>query len=78
MRLDIDYRKKKKDKEHKHMLIKQHISKYWTDYYRNKGNQNIPRNKEQWKHDDLKPTGCNKSNSKGEVYSNRNPISRNA
>ena len=31
-----------------------------------------------WKHDDLKPTGCNKSNSKGEVYSNRNPISRNA
>ena len=59
------------------MLIKQHISKSWTDYYRNKGNQNIPRNKEQWKHDDLKPIGCNESSSKKEVYSNTNPTSRN-
>ena len=30
----------------------------------------IPRNKWQWKHDNSKPTGCNKSSSKKEVYSN--------
>ena len=51
------------------MEIKQHISKSWTGYWRNKGNQNIPRNKEQWKRDDLKPRGSNKSSSKREIYS---------
>ena len=30
----------------------------------------IPRNKWQWKPDNSKPTGCNKSSSKKEVYSN--------
>ena len=30
----------------------------------------IPRNKWQWKHDNSKPMGCNKSSSKKEVYSN--------
>ena len=30
----------------------------------------IPRNKWQWKPDNSKPTGCNKSSSKREVYSN--------
>ena len=49
----------------------------WRVYWRHKGNQHIPRNKEQWKHDDQKPRGCNKSSSKREVYSNTNPTSRN-
>ena len=30
----------------------------------------ISRNKWQWKHDNAKPMGCNKSSSKSEVYSN--------
>ena len=30
----------------------------------------MPRDKWQWKHDDPKPMGCNKSSSKREVYSN--------
>ena len=41
------------------------------DHWRNqRGNQKIPREKWQWKHDDPKPIGCSKSNSKREVYSN--------
>ena len=35
-----------------------------------RGNQEIPREKWQWKHDDPKPTGCSKNSSKREVYSN--------
>ena len=39
------------------------------DHWKNqRGNQKIPKNKWQWKHDDLKPTGCSKSSSKREVY----------
>ena len=34
------------------------------------GNQKIPRNKWQWKHDNPKSMGCSKSSSKREVYSN--------
>ena len=53
------------------MEAKQDITKYPRDHWRNqRGNQKIPRDKWQWKHDDLKPTGCNKSSSKREVYSN--------
>ena len=33
----------------------------------------IPRDKWQWKHDNLKPMGCSKSSSKREVYSNTVP-----
>ena len=33
-------------------------------------NQQIPKNKWQWKHDDPKPMGCSKSSSKRDVYSN--------
>ena len=76
MRVDTDYMGEKICKEHKHMEIKQHISKSWTGYWRNKGNQNITRNKEQWKRDDLKPRGSNKSSSKREIYRNTNPTSR--
>ena len=69
MRLDINY--KKKANKHKHMEIKQYISKQTRGYWRNqKGNQKISRNKWQWKHDNSKPMGCRKSSSKREVYSN--------
>ena len=34
-----------------------------------RGNQKIPRDKWQWKHDDPKPMGCSKNSSKREVYS---------
>ena len=40
-------------------------------YGRNqKGNQKNSRKKQQWKHDNSKFMGCNKSSSKMEVYSN--------
>ena len=40
-------------------------------YWRNqKGNQKIPQDKWQWKHDDPKPMGHRKSSSKREVYNN--------
>ena len=40
---------------------------------KSRGNQNIPRNKWQWKHNGPKPMGCSKSSSKREVYSNTIP-----
>ena len=48
MRLDINYKRKKKKncKKHKHMEMKQHISKLATGYRRNQsGNKKISRNK---------------------------------
>ena len=35
-----------------------------------RGNQKIPRDKWQWKHDDPRPMGCSESSSKREVYNN--------
>ena len=53
------------------MEIKQHISKWPTDYWRNqKRNKKISRNKWQWKHYNSKPMGYSKSSSKKEVDSN--------
>ena len=70
MKLDINYKEKKNCKKHKHMEIKQHISKKPTGYWRNqKENQKKSRNKWQWEHNS-KPMGCSKSSSKREVYSN--------
>ena len=44
-----------------------------NNHWRNqRGNQKIPRNKWQWKHDDPKPMGRSKSCFKREVYSNTN------
>ena len=41
------------------------------DHWRNqRGNQKIPRNKWEWKHDDVKHMGYSKSSSKRKVYSN--------
>ena len=52
------------------MEAKQYIIKEPRDRWRNqRGNQKIPRNKWQWKHDDPKPLKCSKSSSKREVYS---------
>ena len=43
-------------------MIKQHISKQPTGYWRNqKGNQRISRNKWQWKHDNSKLWGAAKA-----------------
>ena len=47
-------------------------SKYPRGHWRNQRGkkENNPRNKWQWKHDDSKRMGCNKSSSKREVYRN--------
>ena len=40
------------------------------DHWRNqRGNQKVPRDEWKWKHNDPKPMGCSKSNSKRDVYS---------
>ena len=53
------------------MEAKKYVTKSPRDHWRNqRGNQKIPRNKWQWKHDDPKPMGCSKSSSKRKVYSN--------
>ena len=53
------------------MEVEQYTTKEPRDHWRNqRGNKKIPRNKWQCKHDDPKPTGCSKSSSKREVYSN--------
>ena len=66
MRLEINYREKKK-----HMEAKQYITEQPMDHWRNqRGNQIIPRDKWQQKHHDPKPMGHAKSSSKREVYSN--------
>ena len=58
-------------KKYKRMEAKQSATKSPRDHWRNqRGNQKIPRNKWQWKHDDPKPMRCSKSCSKMEVYSN--------
>ena len=50
------------------MEAKQYATKQLRDHWRNqRGNQKIPRNTWQWKHDDPKPMGCSKSSSKREV-----------
>ena len=53
------------------MEAKQYVAKQPRDHWRNqRGNQKIPRDKWQQKHDDPKPMGCSKSSSKKQVYSN--------
>ena len=70
MRLDNKYRKKI-CKKYKHMEAKQYATKQQGSHWRNqRGNQKIPRNKWQWKHDGPKLMGCSKRSSKREVYSN--------
>ena len=52
------------------MEAKQYVTEKPRDHLRNqRGNQNIPRHKWQWKHDNPKLMGCSKSSSKREVYS---------
>ena len=53
------------------MEAKQYTTKYPRGHWRNqRGNQKIPRNKWQWKHDDPNPMAWSKSSAKREVYSN--------
>ena len=53
------------------MEAKQYTTKWLRDHWRNRrGNQTISRDKWKWKHDDPKPMGRSKSNSKREVYNN--------
>ena len=53
------------------MEVKQYITKQPRDHWRNqRGNQKIPRDKWQWKHDDTKSMGCSNSRSKTDVYGN--------
>ena len=52
------------------MEAKHYVTKYPKDSWINqRGNQKIPRDKWQWKHDNPKPMGCSKSSSEREVYS---------
>ena len=52
------------------MEAKEYSTKQERDHWRNqRGNQKIPRDKWQWKHDDPKSMECNKSSYKREVYS---------
>ena len=54
------------------MEAKQYTTKYPRDQWRNqRGNQKLPRNKWQWKHNDPKPVGFSKSSSKRGFYSNK-------
>ena len=49
-----------------------YATKQAMDHGRNqRGNQKTPRDKWKQKHNDQKPMGCSKSNSKREVYSNK-------
>ena len=61
VRLDVNYRKKKK----------QHTSEWSTNHRINKKiNQNMQRNKWKWKHNNPKPMGFSKSSAKGKDQSN--------
>ena len=53
------------------MEAKQHASELPTNHRRNqKINQNMPRNKWKWKHNNPKPMGFSESSAKGKVHSN--------
>ena len=53
------------------MEAKQYVSEKPIDHQKNqRGKQNVPKDKWQWKHNDPKPMGHRKSTSKRKVYSN--------
>ena len=69
MRLGINYRKKSVKNTNTWRRNSTLLNN--RDHWRNqRGNQKIPRNKWQWKHNNPTPTGCSKSSPKREVYSN--------
>ena len=72
MRLDINYKKKKNCKKHKHMEIKQYVlnNQQVTEEIKREIKKKTSRSKWQWKHDNSKPMGCSKSSPKRKVYSN--------
>ena len=64
MRLEINY-KEKNYKKHEDVEAKQHATKQPKAHWRNhRGNQETPRVKWKWKHDNLKNMGLSKSISK--------------
>ena len=69
MRLDINYRKNTVKNTNTWRLNNILLNNQETTE-EIRGNQKIPRNKWQWKHDDPKPMGYSKSSSKRKVYSN--------
>ena len=71
MRLEINYRGKKKVKNTNTWRLNNTLLNNQEIPEKNqRGNQKIPRDKWQWKHDDPKPMGYSKISSKREVYSN--------
>ena len=54
-------------KKHKYIEANQYTSEQSTNHWRN---QNMPRNKRQWKHDISKSMECCKNSANREVYSN--------
>ena len=68
MRLDINYKKKTVRNKNTWRLNNMWLNNQQvTEEIKREINS---RNKWQWKHDNSKPMGCNKSSSKKEVYSN--------
>ena len=64
MKLDINHRKRN-EKKNDYMETKQHATKKpMGQWWNQRGNLKIPRNKWQWKHDDPKPMGHSKSSSR--------------
>ena len=56
------------------MEAKQYATKQPMDHWRNqRGNQEIPREKYKWKHDNPKPMGHSKRSCKKKVYSDTSP-----
>ena len=71
MRLKISHKKTKTVKNTNMWRLNIYITKQPKGHWQNqRGNQRIPRDKWQWKHNDPKPIGHSKSSSKREVYSN--------
>ena len=69
MKLEIKHREKNK-KKNNYMETKQHATKtLMGQQWNQRGNQKIPRDKWQWKHNHIKSMGCIKSRSKREVHS---------
>ena len=70
MRLDINYKKKTVRNTNTGRLNNTFLNNQQVTKEIKRGIKKNPRNKCQWKQDNSKPTGCSKSSSKREVYSN--------
>ena len=77
MRLEINYKKKKRSKKHKLLEAEQYATKqsinHWRNHRRNK--RHIETNDNEWSYNNPKFMGHNKSSSERKVYSKKNLIS---